>query len=284
MCLNGKVYVSGRRLLLGNKRASARLYIYTPASDKWDTMDTPVYDFALTVYHSQLVLVGGLEYVCEDDVGRPSNKVWTLGEDGKWQTTLPPLERTCTDASAVSHGDHLFVTDSVKRVFIYNSRYWATAQHPTFTAFTTILQPIKSTIVDGYLYVTHIDGEVRYASLNSLIASSGPSQTPQSSSVWEKLPDTPRGCSTVKFGNRLIAVGERAIYAFSPIIQFWVESRFIFPHHPSSLAVPYAIVLSFNELMVNMGSYNMYKGTLKGLLVFVCNCITSKPHPHNLCV
>ena len=264
MCLNGKVYVTTGGSP-NNARVSARLYIYTPASDTWDTMDTPVYGFALIVYHYQLVLVGGREYVGEYSSGRPSNKVWTLGEDGQWQTTLPPLEEACTDASAVSHGDHLFVIESTKKVLIYNGRYWATAQHPaTFTVSTAILPPIKSTIVDGCLYVMRRrNGEVCYTSLDSLIASSGPSQTPQPSSVWKKLPDTPvRGCLPVKIGNRLIAVGMRAIYGFSPVTQSWVEVGDV----PSIYrdAISCALVLPSNELIA-MDNFNTHKVTLKGL-------------------
>ena len=270
VCLNGKVYVSGAA---GgwpslNERAAARLYIYTPATDTWDTMDTPVYDFALTTYHSQLVLVGGREYVGEDSDGRPSNKVWTLGEDGQWQITLPTLERSCINVSAASHGDHLFVIHSLLLgVYIYNGHYWATAQcPPTSTGFAFLslgLVPfIRSTIIDGCWYLMRSDGMVRYASLDSLIASSGPSQTPQSSSVWKRLPNTPvEGCSLAEFGNRLIAVGSgRSMYGFSPVTQSWVEVEDV----ARISTVPCAIVLPSNELMV-VDKFNTYKITLKGL-------------------
>ena len=256
--LNGKVYVRSG-VWSGTKRAAARLYIYTPASDTWDTMDTPVYEFALTVYHSQLVLVGGREYVGEYSIGRPSNKVWTLGEGGQWQTTLHPMEVACTDPSAVSHGDHLFVIDPVG-VFIYNGRYWARAQCPT-TGLT--MPPTKSTIIDGCWYVMRGGGEVCYASLDSLIASSGPSQTPQSSSVWKILPNTPvGGCSPVKFGNRPIAVGDGTIYAFLPTTQSWVEVGDVPSVYRDTISC--AIVLPSNELMV-VDNFKTYKATLKGL-------------------
>ena len=262
VCVNGKVYVKNGRWF-GENRSAARLYIYTPATDTWDTMDTPVYDFALTVYHSQLVLVGGREYVGENVDGIPSNKVWTLGEDGQWQTTLPPLERACTNASAMSHGDHLFVIDPVG-VFIYNGRYWARAQQSVNTTFRLKQSFISSTIIDGCLYVISRDGEVRYASLDSLIASSGPSQTPQPSSVWKRLPDTPiQLCSLVKFGNRLIAVGSgKAVYAFSPVTQSWVEVGDVPSVHREAISC--AVVLPSNELMV-MDNFNTYKVTLEGL-------------------
>ena len=270
MCLNGKVYVRSGGWS-GSARAAAKLYIYTPASDTWDTMDTPVYGFALTVYHSQLVLVGGREYTD----GKLTNKVWTLGEDGQWQTTLPPLVTTCTNASAVSHGDHLFVIDSHEGVFICNGRYWARAQHPTFTKIVIALT-LKSTITDGCWYVVRGDGEVYYASLDSLIASSGPSQTPQSSSVWKTLPNTPvEQCSPAKFGNRLIAVGERAIYAFSPITQSWAEVGGV---SPKKVLNPCAIVLPSNELMV-VSAVTAFKVTLKGRS-FLPPCIVTVLQPN----
>ena len=59
--LKNKVYLGGGTVS-GSKRDEARLYVYTPATDTWDVLDTPVYHFALTTYHSQLVLVGGWEY------------------------------------------------------------------------------------------------------------------------------------------------------------------------------------------------------------------------------
>ena len=68
--LKDKVYVGGG-VTFGSRRDHARLYIYSPATDTWTTLDTPVYRFALATYHSQLVLVSGLEYVGEAVVGKP---------------------------------------------------------------------------------------------------------------------------------------------------------------------------------------------------------------------
>jgi hypothetical protein len=74
--LKDKVYVGG--CISDNRRDWARLYIYTPATDTWTTLDTPVYWFGLTTYHSQLVLVGGMKYVPDESVvGEATNKLWT---------------------------------------------------------------------------------------------------------------------------------------------------------------------------------------------------------------
>ena len=107
--LKDKVYVGGGATL-GSLRDHAKLYIYTPATDTWTTLDTPVYHFALTAYHSQLVLVSGYEYIGMGVRGKPTHNLWTLNEDGQWQETLPPIPTPCgANASAASHGDHLLV-------------------------------------------------------------------------------------------------------------------------------------------------------------------------------
>ena len=239
------------------KRVASRLLVYTPATDTWNTLDTPVYNFALTTYRSKLVLVGGREYVREKVEGRPSNKVWTLSEDGKWEETLPPMETACDHTSAVSHGDHFLVIDGdCKEVHVYNGHHWAKAQH-----LTEILVQVQSTVLNGDLYVTGslLQNKIYSASLDSLIASSQPSETSQPSPVWKRLPDVPSlCCATTVFGDRLFAVGSSTIFAYSPSNQSWVNVG----RYPIESLFPCALPLSSNELMV-IGD-TVFKGTLKG--------------------
>ena len=223
--LKDKVYVGGG-WASGNRRDWARLYIYTPATDEWTTLDTPVYLFALTTYHSQLVLVGGREYVSENVEGERTNKLWTLSEDGQWQETLPPMLTPCDTPSAVSHGDHLLVIsgDGPNEVHVYNGHHWASAQHPP-----QLLYSIRSTVFNGHLYLIGGGGIVYSASLDSLLASCQPSKTSQPSSPWKRLTDAPSGsCCPVVFGNRLVAVEGTGIttlslYAYSSHTQSWVH-------------------------------------------------------------
>ena len=267
--LKDKVYMQQRyhRLftpyVVTTQRAASRLLVYTPATDTWDTLDTPVYDFALTTYRSKLVLVGGREYVGEKVEGRPSNKLWTLSENGKWEETLPPMETACYDTSAMSHGDHLLVVDGdCNKVQIYNSHHWAKAHH-----LPEILVSAKSTVFNGNLYVIGrsrlVDNKVYSASLDSLIASCQPSETSQPSTVWKRLPDVPDlYCYPTVFKNRFIAVGLLAIYAYSSYNQSWVKAG----DHPnvSSLSFIFcAVSTSSNDLMV-VGNDNTFKVTLNG--------------------
>ena len=243
-----------RHSYVTNQRAAARLYINTPATDTWDTLNTPVYNFALTTYRSKLVLVGGREYIGENVEGSPSNKLWTLSKDGKWEETLPPMETACFLASAVSHGDHLLVIDGdSNQVRVYNGYYWAKAQH-----LPEILVLVKSTVFNGDLYVS-LRNKLYSASLDSLIASSQPSETSQPSTVWKRLPNVPSQCHTTVFGDRLVAVGPMTIFAYSSSNQSWVKVE----SSPFPSLLPCAVPLSSNELMV-IGVNAVFKVTLKG--------------------
>lgn len=103
--LDGKVFVGGGK---SDAHLGAELHIYLPKTNLWRGMYTLVCDFALTAYRSQLMLIGGYEFVDKgDDV--LTNKLWTLYKYTQWQETLPPMQAMRYGASAVSHGDHLIV-------------------------------------------------------------------------------------------------------------------------------------------------------------------------------
>ena len=260
--LKDKVYIGGGEIL-GSRRSEARLYIYTPATDTWTTLNTPVYHFGLTTYHSQLVLVGGREYVGENVFGRElTSKLWTLSEDGQWKKTLPPMPMPCrTYTSAVSHGDHLLVINDDyphTNAYVYNGHHWASAQCPPQQ-----LRSIKSTVFNGHWYLMVRGGIIYSASLDSLLASCQPSETSQPSSLWKRLPDTPSGsCFPTVFGNRLVVVGIRStdtstttsLHAYFPLTQSWLHMAdapisFI----PLNFFSPCAVPLPTNELMIVTG-------------------------------
>ena len=284
--LKDKVYVGGG-WTSGSERDDARLYIYTPATDAWTTLDTPVYWFGLTTYHSQLVLVGGWEYVG----GKLTNKLWTLNEDSQWQETLPPMPTPCgTDASAVSHGDHLLVIGDgyPNKVYVYNGHHWASAQHPPQR-----LYPIKSTIFNGHLYLMGGGGIVYSASLDSLLASCQPSETSQPSSLWKRLADAlGECCCPAVFGNRLVVVGGRptgttittSLYAYSSHTQSWVHMGDS-PSMPM-YSIPCAVSLPSNELMIVNGQTAchtiltckfMFSDSNRAAYIILSSCFITSP-------
>ena len=99
--LEDKLYVGGG----WTSQSNAKLYIYTPSTDTWGEMNTPVYWFALITYHSQLTLVGGRER------GNRSvtNKLWTLTSHDQWRETLPPMTVKRRSASAVEYAKNIIV-------------------------------------------------------------------------------------------------------------------------------------------------------------------------------
>jgi hypothetical protein len=230
--LGDKLYVGGG-WTPGSKRDDARLYIHTPTTDTWSHIDTPVCFFALITYHSQLVLVGGWDFVGEGRDGPVTNKLWTLTKHDQWRETLPPMTTKRHCASAMEFADSILVAggldDKIRNVDIvevYNGHHWAEAQR-----LPKPCHDMKSTVLNGHWYLMGGRGqgkEVYYASLDSLVASCRPSEEPLPS-VWMRLPDVPRDCSSAAvFGNRLIAVGEGyppspSIHAYFPHIQSWVH-------------------------------------------------------------
>ena len=259
VCLRDKLYVGGG-VAVGSNRDAARLYIYTPTTDTWNHIDTPVYQFALITYHSQLVLVGGLEYVGEWNGGPVTNKLWILTKNDQWRETLPPMTTKRWRASAVEFADNILVAGGVDHergnidiVEVYNGHHWAKAQRLPRPCCS-----MKSTVLNGHWYLMggEVQGkEVYYVSLNSLVASYQHSEKPLPS-VWKRLPDVPlEYSSTAVFRNRLIAVGggylspSSSIHAYSPYTQSWVHVGDM----PIGFDSTCTAVLPTGELMVIWG-------------------------------
>ena len=253
--LGDKLYVGGG-ITTGTLsiRDMARLYIYTPTTDTWSHIKTPVYYFALITYHSQLVLVGGEEFASDGRVGPVTSKLWTLTEHDQWRETLPPMTTKRYNVSAVEFADNILVAGgqddklrSICIVEVYNGHHWAEAQCLPKPCYF-----MKSTVLNGHWYLMGGWGqgkEVYYASLNSLIVSRRSKPLP---SVWKRLPDVPHDhSSTAVFGNRLIAVGggyssSSSIYAYSPLTKYWVHVGDM----PVELRSTCTAVLPTGELMV----------------------------------
>ena len=236
--LGDKLYVGGDDIVsppgdhdhLNFIRDASRLYVYTPESDIWKTIDTPVYWFALATYHSQLVLVGGREYNRKYSVDLCTNKLWTLNGliSDHWEP-LKPMNIRRYMPSAVSHEDYLLVAgggeddDNLEldiadllNVEVYDGSCWSTAHQ------SLPVNPgsyMKSACLAGYWYLGGFEDDkgVYFASLDSLIASCT-CEMPLSSTIWQRLPDIPDFWSVIPavFANRLIALGASStIYALS---------------------------------------------------------------------
>ena len=284
--LGGKLYVGG-----GTSdcfRLTAMLYIYTPTADMWDFMDTPVYWFALTTYHFQLVLIGGKESSSNDEF---TNKLWTLSEHGQWQETLPHMISKRHSACAVSYGaNHLLVAGGIvlegisNTVEVYDGEWsrWLFAQSLPFGYYdlkSVILDDINSEQpVNKCWYLMGGCGceerAVYYATLDSLVATTMPSETLQPSpSIWKRLTDAPNPFnSTAVFGTRLINVGGKGISSSTSTIHaysFQTNSWIHVGDMPFGASSTCSVVLPTGELMVVGGNpsdpvRNVMKAEIKG--------------------
>ena len=271
-----KLYVGGG-WTFQSIRDDTKLFVYTPKNDTWDSIIAPVFYFGLTSYHSQLVLVGGREYIGEYFMGEFTNKLWTLSEhNGQWQKILPAMRIKRRSVCAVSYRDHLLVaggktsyTRISNDVEIYNGNHWSFVQPLPLSYYD-----LKSAILDRcwYLMGGLVQGnEVLYASLDSLLAScSQPSDTSQPLSVWKKLTyaPNPSSCAAV-CGSRLIAVGGgefSTIYAYSFYTNSWVHVGDM----PFAASSTCSVALPTGDLMVVGGMIgirfltNVLKAKIKG--------------------
>ena len=272
-------------------RDDARLYIYIPTTDMWRIINTPVLWFALVGYHSHLVLVGGREYVNEEQDRPVTNKLWTLteydelwtvAELDQWREILPPMISKRQRASAVEFTSNILVAggedeedDCIGSVEVYDGHHWAKAQGLPIPCYW-----MKSAVLNGHWYLMgggEQGEEVYFASLNSLLASCPYNEKPLP--LWRTLHDAPNEwSSTAVLTNRLIAVGGRgfgvspssSIYAYhphSPHSQPWVHVGDM----PVGLSCTCSAVLPTGDLMV-IGGWSssstskayVYQGTLLG--------------------
>ena len=282
VCYDDKLYLGGNTS--GNHRDDARLYIYSPAINTWETpIDTPVYWFGLVIYHSQLVLIGGMEYNQRKII---TSKLWTLSEHDQWQETLPPMLSKRHSVCAVSYGDHLLVAGGkaldgeCSNVEVFYGSHWLFAKSLPAGRYN-----LTSATLDQHWYLTVYEydrrSEVYYASLDSLLASCQPSETSQPSSVivWKRLTDAPDWYSSIAvFGGTLISIGggirvtSTEVYAYSFQTNSWILIPGDIPFgvsHTCSIVLPTGdLVLLGGKGQMSATINNVLKAAIKGIINF----------------
>ncbi len=259
--LKTKVYVQGDT---GSAESDNNIYTYEVATDVWVSMDSPTMKSALTIYRSQLVLVGGEESTT--GTLRVTNQLWVLQDEQTWTQSLPPMPTARHSASAISSGDHLVVAGgevglATNLVEVYDGLQWVRAD-----ALPVACLDIKSTysemwyLIGGYRQ----SNSVFYTSLHSLVekATQQPPHSPDSSeqqSVWKTLPDVLfERSSTTTLGGALLAVGGRdsggkrssSIRMYSPLTHSWLHVGDM----PEAVSSTCSITLTTGEAMVIGGT------------------------------
>ena len=279
--LGNKVYIGGGIMDPGSP---SRLLVYDYTKESWEILNTPVQWYALTTYHSQLVLVGGVD----PDTLEATNQLWVLDEQYRWTQPLPPMTIKRYQASTVILGDYLIVAggcggsdDShLDTVEVYDGHQWMMAQ-----SLPRACSCMKTTLYDGNWYLASGIGqgsEVYHVSLTSLIPTIHFKEAKhcKQTSVWKQLPDAPLMQFTpAVLRKQLITVGGgSAIHAYSPNTKSWVHVGDL----PIACDATCTLVLPTGELLVvgedesGLSSHSFRPSTRGTSMCFV-NSICSMP-------
>lgn len=188
----------------------------------------PVEMFALTHFHSRLVLVGGKKPGSKT----PTNELWQSADGSSWEPLLPPMRVKRSDASAVNitPQEYLVVVGGI------GDRRWLTTVEVLVEKEWFTLQPLpgypnypRVHIYNGNLIVTemyrtlHSSWRGGFCRINSLLAPCFQSQKKNpSSDVWKEFPpgSSPRMLSLQQ---HLVAVRGSTFEVLCPFSNTWLK-------------------------------------------------------------
>ena len=246
------VYLNGRLYITSKLYNHHHLYVINSDFTGWrEWLSVPVTAFALTHYHSQLVLVGGRE----PGTDNPSNKLWMSADGTDWQPSLPPMRMKCAGAVAVNTGSpECLVVVARHGVEVFVNDEWLTA-----TPLPSPRSPYSAHIHNGNLIVNYYN---YYWScrVQSLIL---PQQETERTAptLWRECKHNFFLECFFCFGQQLVSAGERMI-VLDPSTGKWVQLA-----DPPCYVVA-GTILPTGELVV-VDSYSVYKASLK------CKCVRS---------
>lgn len=235
--LKNKIYVSKITSLNWDAKHNTLLHVLTSTDllGSWTTLQLPVSSSGLTTYHSQLVLVGGMD----PSTQKATNKLLASDTGAKWQVlhSLPPLHSRRISPTVLNTGIPEFLVVAGGRgedisvpykVEVLVEGQWLMTDEPLFKC------PIQTiTLHNRSLYSTAFRGhEAYYCSLKSLIASCSPPDASKEvdsniAPLWKKLPlpGISSNLGMVSFHQRLMmcTIGQKQCIAYSPSTQSWVH-------------------------------------------------------------
>ena len=239
-----------------------KLFVSTTDLKSWIPYDTPTYWYALTTYHSQLVLIGGCYY----NSVAATNGVWVAGENIKWQVSLPPMKIRRSSSSAINTGRTQCIVVAggygtgrrlLKSVEVLTRGKWSSVK-----SLPKPCTDAKCAVHNGFLYLMgghELGTSVFYCKLDSLLSSS------RSGSLWKEFQAPLEYSSCVTFCHHLLSVGgssSSSIHVYTPLTRSWVHVEDL----PVTLESIASTVISTGELIVIGGpwSYKVYKASVIG--------------------
>ena len=279
--LHGKIYVGGGAT---SSQDPYKLFVSTDLMS-WSAFKTPSKFYALTTYHSHLVLIGGVER--DDKYSTSTDKVWVTGaEQIEWQLSLPPMKTSRHSSSAIniqtmqSQNECIIVIGGVEEP-VNSEEILLNTVEVFVQGEWSIMQPlplqcssIKCTICDEVLYLMggYKQGNfVFYCKLDSFLSSLRSTDT-----LWKTSQVPLCYSSCVTFLHHLVSVGgffhssssfsSSKIHAYSPLSQSWLHVGDL----PIEVSLTASTIISTGELVViggvnlEMNSYKVFKASLEG--------------------
>ena len=263
------------------QRDNSKLFMTNTVNKRlvWDVCRTPTERYALTTYHSQLVLVGGRDPFTRE----PSNMLWTLSSDAgmNWQPSIQEMPTKRWGASAMNTGtpEYLVVAGGkecsvyeLDTVEVFTGKEWCTVDPlPQNCCYhKCILHGGKYYLCGGY------PQNIAYCcDIKSILKSCDQSGI-NKAFVWSQFEFPLKYSGLASFGQQLISIGgitndsyrSPDIFALSPLSQSWIHVGKL----PIELDSAASIVLPTGELVVIGGhlggesyySASVYKATLRG--------------------
>lgn len=239
---------------------AAKLYAISTDLTTWEALDTPdVENFALTTFHSQLVIVGGSSVSTK----KALNNLWTSSKGTKWKQTLPPMPTSRSESTAFNTGnfsagkpEYLVVAGGVGKmnepvgvVEVLVDNCWKSVCSLPKPCFS-----VRVAFHYGIVYLIGGPGSFHcevFCKLESLIATCAETSIGRSNYIqlWKPFHSQHRVYSPVSFGDKLIEVGRREdckILAYSPMSQSWIHVGDL----PVNLSATTALITPANELAV----------------------------------
>lgn len=184
----------------------------------------PTQASGFTTYHSQLVLVGGIE----TSTGQITNKLWTSTGGLTWEPSLPPMptpryspasksiSTSASDCLVVAGGKGIDGRDSsTVEVLMEQQLQWIAVEPLPVRGI-----PDSFTLHSGELYLCFSD-LVCYCDANSL-TQPAPHQSTNSGPLWKTLATPGPRHHLAYYGQKLIGL-EKDIRAYYPITESWLS-------------------------------------------------------------
>lgn len=264
--LNGKFYIVitdfATRSCDSFTRCNA-LCVFSADFTTCERLSVPVEGFALTHYHSQLILVGGVE----PGTDKPTNQVWASDDGTNWHPSLPPMKVSCGNAPAAIN---IGCPDCVVVAGGYGIGNWTRTIEVLMNDewFTACSIP---SLRDIYFLSIYLHNETLMVlcgstacccNVESLISSCH-SQEESCLVEWKKVKCHFARSSMLSFGHDLLAFGCCSVSVLCPATLEWLNIGWHTPMMVVSTTLPTGEIVILGE--GSRGEFIIFKAFLNGM-------------------